>query len=79
MTVISRRLLALSFILPMLAVGAFTFAPRVEASCSSSPSQCCYAGTAYQLGDCVSMGGCWWYTAKCAAGGVDAYWDNCSC
>lgn len=79
MTMVRRKLLALSIILPMLAVGAFTLATPLQADCVASPSQCCYAGNTYSLGSCLDMGGCWFSVAKCVQGGVDAYWDNCTC
>jgi len=79
MTVIRRKMLVLSILLPMLAVGVFTFATPLQADCDGNPSQCCFGGNSYSLGSCLNMGGCWWDYAKCVQGGVDAYWDNCTC
>jgi len=79
MTVVRRKLLALAIVLPMLAIGAFTFATPVAAACDGNPSQCCFAGNSYSLGSCLHMGGCWLYIHQCVQGGVDAYWQECAC
>ena len=79
MSVVRRKLLALSIVLPTLALGAFTLAPPAGAACEPGPAWCCYAGEYYSIGTCRT-GDCWWWSGnKCEQGGVDAYWTGCEC
>ncbi len=79
MTLVRRKLFALSIILPTLAVGAFALAPPVQADCTVGASQCCYNGNSFSLGSCLNVGGCWWFYSKCDQGPGDAYWGACDC
>jgi hypothetical protein len=72
------RLLTLSVLLPMAALGAFTLAPPLHAQCDPGPNVCCSGGEVYAVGQCESSG-CWfWSSKKCESSpGGYAYFSQC--
>lgn len=75
------KLMALSSVLPMAALGVFMMAGTspVAAECQFTPSNCCIGALGYySLGACV-LDGCSLYKKKCEAPttpGGNAWWSD---
>ena len=77
------KLMALSSVLPMAALGVFVMAGTspVAADCQFSPSNCCNGATGYySLGACIFEGCYIFKKRRCEAPQTvpgDAWWSSC--